>query len=255
MEEANMEKDSTIKAGIAKAAVIALAAVAAILILSNAYLRRNADAERISVTGLGEKDFESDLVVWSGSFGRVDMDLKSAYARLDSDQTAIRSFLSAEGIPEKEYTFSAVSIEKMYDTVVDRNESRRSVFTGYRLEQRLRVESGDVDRVEGLSRKITELINKGVEFYSQEPQYYCTKLSELKMELVEEATKNARERAEKIAANSGTRLGGLKRADMGVFQILARNSNDEYSWGGTLDTASKLKTATITMRLQFGIRN
>ena len=65
------------------------------------------------------------------------------------------------------------------------------------------------------------------------------------------ATKDARNRAETIASNSKSKLGTLKKATMGVFQITGRNSSDDYSWGGTYNTSSKLKTATITMRLTY----
>ena len=94
----------------------------------------------------------------------------------------------------------------------------------------------------------------GVEFYSSKPQYYYTKLTELKKELIEHATENAKTRAETIASKSGFKLGRLKNANMGVFQIIARNSNEDYSWAGAFNTTSKQKTATITMKLQFGIQ-
>jgi hypothetical protein len=72
--------------------------------------------------------------------------------------------------------------------------------------------------------------------------------------MIAEATKGARLRAEKIAENSGANLGNLQNAKMGIFQIIAQNSSEEYSWGGAFNTSSKRKTATITMKLTFGIR-
>jgi hypothetical protein len=72
--------------------------------------------------------------------------------------------------------------------------------------------------------------------------------------MVAEATKDARQRAEKIAEKSGAKLRDLQNAKMGIFQIIAQNSSEEYSWGGTFGTSSKRKTATITIGLTFGIR-
>ena len=69
--------------------------------------------------------------------------------------------------------------------------------------------------------------------------------------MISEATADAKERAEKIAENSGGELGDLLSADMGVFQIIGQNSNEEYSWGGTYNTSSKEKTASITMKLTY----
>jgi len=67
--------------------------------------------------------------------------------------------------------------------------------------------------------------------------------------MIEAATKDAKNRAETIAENGGGSLGKLTYASMGVFQITAENSSDEYSWGGSFNTSSKRKTASITMRL------
>ena len=71
--------------------------------------------------------------------------------------------------------------------------------------------------------------------------------------MIEQATKDAKNRAETIAKNGGGSLGDLVKANMGVFQITAENSSDEYSWGGSFNTSSKRKTASITMRLNYEI--
>jgi hypothetical protein len=208
----------------------------------------------ISVTGMGTEDFKSDLVVWSGSFTQLSRDMKESYARLSADQARIRDFLIRESVSESDYSFSSVSITKEYSYITDKNGNQQSEFVGYRLEQRITIESSDIEKVEGISRRITDLINIGVEFYSNPPQYYYTKLSELKIQLIESATKNAKERAEIIARNAGQKLGALKYATLGVFQIIAQNSSEDYSWDGAYNTDAKMKTATITMKLQFGIR-
>jgi hypothetical protein len=98
---------------------------------------------------------------------------------------------------------------------------------------------------------VSELINTGIEFYSNNPQYYYTKLAELKIEMIAAATKDAYERAKKIAENSGSTVGSLQTADMGVFQIVAENSSEDYSWGGSFNTTSKRKTANITVSLVY----
>lgn len=236
------------------AIIIGLAIVIAAALAVYAIQKKITNREIISVTGLGEKDFTSDLIVWKGTFSRKNMDLKSAYQELNRDNTAIKKYLSDKGIDEAEIIFSAVDINQEYDYYYDDNNNSRRVFSGYRLQQTVQIESKNVDRVEDISRQVTELINLGIEFYSQAPQYYYTKLAELKLEMIASATADARLRAENIASNSGSRIGKLKNARMGVFQIIAQNSNEDYSWGGAYNTASKMKTATITMKLEFGIK-
>ena len=108
-------------------------------------------------------------------------------------------------------------------------------------------------KIEQVSREITELLNKGVQFNSSPPRYYYTKLADLKIEMISKATEDARIRAEKIAENAGGTLGDLLSARMGVFQITGQNSGEDYSWGGAYNTSSKNKTASITMRLEYKV--
>lgn len=124
-------------------------------------------------------------------------------------------------------------------------------FTSYELSQTVNVESQEVEKVEKISREVTELLNQGVQFYSQAPRYYYTKLADLKIEMISKATEDARIRAEQISLNSGGELGDLKSARMGVFQITGQNSAEDYSWGGTYNTTAKEKTASITMKLVY----
>ncbi len=235
--------------------LIATAIILTALILSNAFKNRNRHNDTIRVKGLAEKDFVSDLIVWSGSFTRKNMNLKDAYSELDKDRECINGYLLSKGIQQRNIIFYAVEINKEFDEVTDNSGKKvNAVFSGYRLKQNLQIESNEVDKVEDISRQVSELINKGVEFYSNPPEYYYTKLSKLKIEMIAEATKDANTRANKIAENSGSELGRLKGAEMGVFQIVAQNSAEGYSWGGSFNTASKRKTATITITQDYEIK-
>ncbi|MBS1680836.1 MAG: SIMPL domain-containing protein [Bacteroidetes bacterium] len=232
--------------------IIGIAIVSTALLFSNAFKNRNKRDNTIRVTGLGKKDFVSDLIVWSGSFMRKNYTLKEAYADLDHDNESIKKYLISKGIASEKIIFSAVEIQKEFDDVFDANGRRlKSVFSGYVLTQRVQIESNEVDKVEGISRQVSELINSGVEFYSDSPQYYYTGLSTLKVEMIAEATKDAYARAKEMAENSGGKVGPLKRADLGVFQIVAQNSSEEFSWGGSFNTSAKRKTATITVKLDY----
>lgn len=231
---------------------IASAIVLSAILFSEAFKSKNKTRNSISVTGLGSRDFVSDLIVWSGSFTKKSMDLKEAYAGLDIDRETIKKYLISKGIKPESIVFSAVDIDKDFDNVFNESGYKtKSVFTGYILRQNIQIESKEVDKVEDVSRQVSELINSGVEFYSARPQYYYTKLAELKIEMIAEATKDANNRALKIAENADSDLGDLRNAEMGVFQIVAQNSSEEYSWGGAFNTTSKRKTATITVKLEY----
>ena len=149
--------------------------------------------------------------------------------------------------------FSAVDIQKQFDYSTDPNGGSRQTFSGYQLSQTVSLESKDVVRLENLSRNITEMINLGIEFTSSPPSYFYTKLADVKQQMIADATKDAKNRAEKIAENAGSNLGDLKNATMGVIQITAPNSNEEFSYGGTFNTASKEKEARITIKLEYEV--
>ena len=95
---------------------------------------------------------------------------------------------------------------------------------------------------------------QGVGIEVMAPDYYYTKLDDVKMGLIETASADARTRAEKIARNAGAKLGRVASARMGVFQITGANTNEEFSAGGSFNTSSRQKKARITMRLEYRVR-
>ena len=234
--------------------IIAISVIISAFLFSNAFQNRNQHNDTISVTGSGSKNFVSDLIVWRGSFSKKSLILKEAYAALDSDREIIKKYLVSKGLQESDLVFSAVAINKDFETTYDANENiRQQLFTGFTLTQNVQVESKAVDKVEAISREVTELINSGVEFYSNPPEYYYTKMAALKIEMIAEATKDANARAKSIAENADSDLGQLKKSEMGVFQIIAQNSSEDYSWGGSFNTSAKKKTANITVKLMYQV--
>ena len=234
------------------AIVIGICGILAFWIAGNAFKYKSKSTETIIVTGLAEKDFVSDLIVWNGSYSRKSMDLKSAYAAVKQDETSIRQYLKGKGIADNEMVFSSVVINKDFDYKTDANGRQLGQeFSGYNLTQTVKVESVNVDKIDKISREVTELIESGIEFNSQPPLYYNTKLADVKMDLLSRASADAKARAEAIAKNSGSSLGKLRKASMGVFQITGKNSNEDYSYGGAFNTSSRNKTGSITIKMEF----
>jgi len=235
--------------------IIGISIVLSAFVIAGAYTYKYKDKTRVMVTGKAEKDFVSDLIVWRGDYSRVSMDLKGAYSSLKNDELAIRSYLSKKGIKDTEVVFSAVNINKLYNPQYDNNgRMTANTFGGYSLTQNVKVESKNIEQVEKISREITELIQSGIELNSTPPSYYYTKMSELKIDLLAKASKDAKERSQSIAENAGSSLGQLKYANMGVFQITGKNSNEDFSYGGAFNTSSKNKTASITIRTEYAVK-
>jgi hypothetical protein len=237
------------------AIVFGIAIVSASLILGNAVINRNKKVGTISVTGLGETNFSSDLIVWEASFSQVNRDLKVAYADLKKDKETILDYLKSKGLSDDVIVFTAVTTTKnMKQNYSSDGKYLGQEFTGFTLNQTVQINSKEVEKVEKISREVTELLNKGIQLYSLSPRYYYTKLEDLKIEMISRATDNARLRAESISENSGASLGELITANMGIFQITGQNSNEDYSWGGAYNTTSKEKTASITMKLTYAVK-
>ena len=165
--------------------IIALAVIISGYLLANGYKNRAKVSQSISVTGAGEENFSSDLIVWRANFSKKDYELKTAYANLNKDQNTIRKYLISKGIQGDEIVFDAVEIQKDYFNEYDENgQLRNSVFNGYSLTQSLKIQSKNVDRVESISREVTELIDAGIELNSFSPDYYYTKLASLKIKMI-----------------------------------------------------------------------
>lgn len=234
--------------------LISLTVIITGMILGRSYLSKGKADPKINVIGMGEESFDSDLIVWNASFSRNDFDLQSAYATLNDDLKQLKSYLKKKGVSEKDIIIEAANIEKQYSYDYDDQGNLMSTnFDGYSITQNVKVQSKNVDLVEKVSREVSELINAGIELNSQSPEYYYTKMADLKLKMIEKATIDARKRAEKIAENGGGSLGNLKNADMGVFQITAENSSEDYEWGGSFNTSSRRKTAHITIRLEYEV--
>lgn len=206
----------------------------------------------ITVTGSASCDFESDLIVWRGSFFAYGQTPKAAYKSIKSNADVIKDYLVENGIEESELSFSSVSISQRWVTEYNDDGKRIGEYLdGYDLSQTVTVTSEDIDKVDAVSRDITKLLEANIEFESDSPEYYYTKLDELKLDLIEQATANAKARAEIIADGTKSHTTKLLSANLGVFQITAQNSNSEYSYGGAFDTSSRNKTATITVKLNY----
>lgn len=238
-----------------KTLIAALAAVIIAAVLASGYNYKFKAKNTLPVTGSAEYNFEADLIVWTGSYMRSSMDLKEAYAMLKQDETRVREYLRSKGISDKEVVFSSITISRQYNEIYDERGNRvSSTFSGFQLSQRVRVESAEIEKVEVISREVTGLLEAGVELNSDEPQYYYTKLKDVKIKLLQEAGEDARRRAETIAQAGHSSLGDLRKASMGVFQITGRNSNEDFTYGGAFNTASKSKTATVTVRYEYALK-
>ena len=202
---------------------------------------RSESVHSIAATGSASVDFEADLIIWRGSF--------SSFAYTSK-------YLTSNGLDESEFVFNSIDISRNYKDLYDNNGNYvGNEFNGYNLTQSVVISSSDIETVEKISRDISTLLDSGVEFTSDSPEYYYNDLDALKLDLIDKASQNARERINIIAKNSDAKIGKLMNSSLGVFQITAQNSGTgSYSYDGAFDTSSRYKTATITVRLEYDLK-
>lgn len=239
--------------------IIGLSIVITGTLLGNAFKNRNESMDTISSIGLGSKAFTSDEIYFSGSYSAKAMDAKQAYALINSDKENVKRFFISKGFKESEFTFSGVNFEKSYRTVTtelaDNRTKTENIFDGYIAKQSVTLVSKKnpdlMKKIEDVADKTSELINLGVEFTPDPIQYKYSDLASLKHDLIEKGTTDAKNRAEKIVKTANGKLGKLKNASLGVFQITGEGTVEEDTYGGNNDIYHKQKFARVTVRLQY----
>jgi hypothetical protein len=232
------------------ALILVAGAITCATIVTTGLVRIKSSRTSIIVTGSAKQQITSDLIVWTGSFNTKAKNLHDAYTQLEANRDVVTKYLKDQGLSEDDFVFS--SINTMINYVLNDYGNYTNEIDEYDLSQSVTITSKDIDKITDISRNATELLEQGVAFQSNAPQYFYTKLADAKVAMLAEATKDARKRAEMIAENAGSRLGNLTYADMGVMQITPLYSN-EISDYGINDTYSLEKEITAVVHCTFEI--
>ena len=232
------------------ALILAVGLVIASAIFGWSYSKSKKGDESITVTGSVKKRIKSDLIVWSASVTAQSGQLSEAYKQLADNMPKVKKYLIEKGIPENQITISSINSVQERDKDSEGNQTGK--ITGYSLKQDIQVKSNDVEKVSQIAREATELINQGIFIESSAPQFIYTKLGDLKIEMLAEAAKDAKARAEQIANSTGNSIGTVRSAKMGVMQITAADSN-EVSDYGVNDTSALEKDITAVVNVSFAI--
>lgn len=221
------------------------------LVVANAWTRI-AESQLIHVTGSARKNVRSDLAIWRASFSVEAPTLLEAQTRLRADHAKVAAFFSLRGITG----FAASPIDIRELTAKRHHEDDDSTTqgrVGYRLTQSIEVHSPDVALLPKLAGESGELLQQDVAFMSGGFEFIYTKAGEAKVEMMAEATKDARARADQIATQGGRAIKELRSAKMGVVQINSLYSSST-SWEGNNDTSAVEKTIIATVTTTFAMR-
>ncbi len=236
--------------GFGAGVALAIGLVFASAIGGLAFIKGKRGDQTITVTGSARKRIKSDLVIWRAGVSYQAPVLADAYRSLSENVPRVKSYLIGKGVPENQITISSISSQTLHART-DQGEDTGQI-TGYSLRQELEVRSTDVDKIAQIAREATELINQGILLESMAPAYHYTKLGEEKITMLAEAAKDAKVRAERVAESTGSSIGSVRTARMGVLQITPADSN-EVSDSGMNDTSSLEKDITAVVNVGFEI--
>ena len=174
------------------------------------YAARGGD-DAINVVGAATKRFDSDIVKWRVTLSRTSdiKDLAAGYKLLQNDVETLRNLLKEKNIDEKDITIQPINSDRVYGP--------QGQTSTYNIQQGLYAITSNIAAIEELALNPTTLLDKGVILQNSNLEYLNSKLADIKMALLSEATKDALHRAEEIAKNSGAKLGSVTSLRAGVF--------------------------------------
>lgn len=206
--------------------------------------------QEMTVKGSARTRVRSDLAVWRIGVAGEGADLKSAYVAVEFCVDRVEAFLNSQGFADSEISLSAIDTDTHYVRDKDGRDTRQ--ISGYTLSRTFTVTTGAVDRVSAAVSEVTQLLREGVWVVSRSPEFIYTRIADMKVQILGEASRDALTRANEIAANSGCKVGDVRRAQMGVIQITRPNSTDVSGYG-IYDTSTIDKDISVVVTTTFGI--
>ena len=187
------------------------------------YYHAQMDNRTVSVKGLAEMNVKADLAVWTIKFKTTGNNLQETQNKLENDRSSIISFLNEKGFDASEIMESVIITN---DLMTNPYRDSDRISSRYILSQTINVRTQKVDEVASALKDLTALVAKGIVFdnpeYGSPVSYLFTKLNDVKPQMLEKATQNAKQAADEFAKSSNSRLGKITTANQGAFSILPR---------------------------------
>ena len=230
---------------IVSAVIIALALGVGLTQVGTGFATRAGNG--ITVTGSAKTSAVADNAVWTLSVSLSSPTVGAAVKKVDADVAALSSYLTQGGIAADALTLGAVSTYANEEYVNGNSTGR---ILSYRASRDVTVRTSDVELVSKLSQGIGSLLGTGINVNNYGPQYYISNLPELRPELMSEAMKDAKLRAESLTKAVGGSLGSLANVKAGPIQITTPDSTMTADYGA-YDTSTIEKTVTATVSVTF----
>jgi len=224
--------------------LLGLSMIIAALVFGFFFYQTRSSRDYVQVLGAATKGFESDIVKWNVTFEEnTDLvNMREGYRNIQEKRDRLINILSGKAISEEDININPITTQKRWD--------RNGEVVGYSLNQSLFIISSEVEQIEQLALNPDELLDQNIFFQVSSLEYFYSEIDNLKKDLLALATRNARERAEKILQESGHKPGKMIWSQAGVFQIIEPYSTEVQSYG-MYNTSSRKKEIKVTVHAQF----
>lgn len=231
--------------------IVSIFFILGILVISEAWRNHTRTNQTINVTGSARKLIVSDLGILKIKITANDLNQQAAFKSLSKQIPMFKDFIIKYGIHPDSIDEKALENYPVYE--LNQSGYQTNKVLEYVYSQSFDIISKDVEMIKKLSKDLYQLIEKGINLQQVIPEYYYTKLPELKIEIQAEAAMDAMMRAKKIAESTGSKLGNLRNAKMGVIQITPKFSNMISDYGIN-DLSSIEKEITAVVNASFEIK-
>jgi hypothetical protein len=230
-------------------AILGLSLIVSTFIFSNTWRKIKSENQTITVTGSAKKVIVSDLGVLRGTLSVEASTALEAYRLLQAQKPILMEYFKSKGFSDDKVNVQTIT---SFPNFSFNQQGQNTGIRSYSTSQMIDISASDVQLIKGMSIEISSLVERGVNFQVNQPEYYYTKIGDIKIEIQAEAARDAMIRGERIAEATGRELGALKSARMGVLQITPENSNliSDY---GVNDVSSIRKEIIAVVNANFEI--
>jgi uncharacterized protein len=229
------------------ARTLGLALIICTLIFGAALVKSRQSQKSLRIVGYANKQFVSDLVKWNLTIQKTAEtgNLSASYKALSNDVVEFKKYLLDNGLEDKEISIQPLNSFPMYDNY--------GKISSYNLNQNVFIISAKLDTIEKLSLNPEFFAERGLLLQQSSLSYLYTKLPDLKKQLLSDATADALQRAKEVASSAKVRLGKMREAKAGVFQITEPYSTDVSDYG-IYNTSTRNKSISVTLSAVFDLR-
>ena len=234
--------------------ILALGLIAAAFVLGTQF-KNLKQSGTITVKGLAEAPYKANLAQIQMGVSAWGQDYAGALANGKNDFKALQQFVASKGFSLSSQNVTPISVEPYNEDYVDEQGQNRTRQNGYKATQTLSISSQELNKITNMLAQVQNyrISHESVTF--EKPQYLLNNLEKIKHDLIAKATDDANKRAEEFAKTGHAKVGVMRSASQGSFNILDAHNpdSDDSDYGGTYDKDGVDKLVRLVVTIDYAI--